>query len=67
MDASTYTSIRFLAAYDLPWVNQEAALAHEFGVRFGYNPTTGALPMLDDIPESGVDVLIGCDPLASEI
>lgn len=47
----------------LPWIKREAALAHEYGVRFGYNLTTGAVPMLENILESGVDVLIGCDPL----
>jgi uroporphyrinogen-III decarboxylase len=47
----------------LPHIQREAALAHEYGVRFGYNLTTGAVPMLDNILESGVDVLIGCDPL----
>ncbi|MCL6431434.1 MAG: uroporphyrinogen decarboxylase family protein [Anaerolineae bacterium] len=47
----------------LPHVRREVALAHEYGALFGYNMTTGALPMLDAILEVGVDVLIGVDPL----
>jgi len=38
-------------------------MAHGYGVRFGYNLTTGVLPVLEQIADSGVDVLIGCDPL----
>ena len=47
----------------LPQIQREANLAHEQGALFGYNMTTGALPMLDNILEAGVDVLIGVDPL----
>jgi uroporphyrinogen-III decarboxylase len=46
-----------------PWLRREAEMAHEYGVRFGYNLTTGALPILGHIVDSGADVLIGCDPL----
>jgi hypothetical protein len=47
----------------LPQIQREAALAHEYGALFGYTMTTGALPMLDNILESGVDVILGVDPL----
>ena len=47
----------------LPQIQRQAQLAHEYGLLLGYNMTTGALPMLDNILASGVDVLIGADPL----
>lgn len=47
----------------LPQIQREAALAHEYGALFGYNMTSGTLPMLDNILEAGVDVILGVDPL----
>ncbi|MGQ9686864.1 MAG: uroporphyrinogen decarboxylase family protein [Thiobacillaceae bacterium] len=47
----------------LPQVQRQAALAHEYGALYAYNMTTGALPMLDNLLASGVDVLVGADPL----
>lgn len=49
----------------LPILRREVALAHEYGARFGYIMTSGALPMLDLLLEAGIDVLIGVDPLQS--
>jgi uroporphyrinogen-III decarboxylase len=47
----------------LPRVQREVQLAHEYGVPYGYTLTTGMLPMLDNIRETGIDVLIGLDPM----
>jgi uroporphyrinogen-III decarboxylase len=47
----------------LPRVQREVQLAHDYGVPYGYTLTTGMLPMLDNIRETGIDVLIGLDPL----
>ena len=47
----------------LPTLRREAALAHEHGALFGYIMTTGALPMLDNLRQADIDVLIGVDPL----
>ena len=47
----------------LPHLKREVATAHARGVTFGYNLTTGAMPLLDMILEAGVDVLIGVDPV----
>jgi uroporphyrinogen-III decarboxylase len=47
----------------LPQLRREVEIAHGHGALFGYVMTTGALPMLDNIRDAGVDVLIGVDPL----
>ncbi len=45
-----------------PTLKREAELVHQAGRRFGYIITSAFLPLLDDILDSGVDVLIGVDP-----
>jgi len=45
-----------------PILSQDVQLAHQAGVKFGYIITSKAMPLIDLIIESGVDVLIGVDP-----
>ena len=45
-----------------PQLKQDVDLAHEYGARFGYLITSNVMPLLDQIAELGVDVLIGIDP-----
>jgi hypothetical protein len=45
-----------------PGIRREAALVHQAGRMFGFIVTSAFLPLLDDLLESGVDVLIGLDP-----
>lgn len=45
-----------------PILRREAELAHAAGAKFGYLITSQAMPLIDLIIESGVDVLIGVDP-----
>ena len=47
----------------LPSLKREAQLAHEFGAKYGYILTTGTMPLLESLLESGIDVLIGADPI----
>ncbi len=47
-----------------PILKSEADLAHQHGARFGYLITANCMPLLDQIAECGVDVIIGVDPLA---
>jgi uroporphyrinogen-III decarboxylase len=54
---------RFFKQYVLPRIQREAALAHEYGSQFGYICSSGTRPMLDLYAESGIDVLIGVDPI----
>jgi uroporphyrinogen decarboxylase len=47
----------------LPRMKEEVELAHEHGARFGYICSSGITPMLDLFKQSGMDVLIGVDPV----
>ena len=48
--------------YMKPCLEKEIRWAHEAGVKYAYINTCGYMRILDDIIESGVDVLIGVDP-----
>jgi len=54
---------RFFRDSILPRLKAEVDLAHEHGAKFGYICTSGTRPMLDYYLESGIDVLIGVDPI----
>jgi len=45
-----------------PTIKREADLVHHAGKKYGYIITSAFLPILDDILDAGVDVLIGLDP-----
>jgi uroporphyrinogen-III decarboxylase len=45
-----------------PILEQDVRLAHQMGAKFGYILTSNAMPLIDPIIASGVDVLIGVDP-----
>lgn len=47
----------------LPSLQKEVQMAHDAGAKFGYIMTTGTMPLLDMLLESGIDVLIGVDPV----
>ena len=47
----------------LPSIKRDAAIVHQAGARFGYILTSGQMPLLDMLLESGIDVLIGLDPV----
>jgi uroporphyrinogen-III decarboxylase len=55
----TPTGFRTIIA---PTLRREADLVHQAGRTFGYIITSAFLPLLDDILDAGVDVLIGLDP-----
>jgi uroporphyrinogen-III decarboxylase len=54
---------RFFRQVVLPQIKEEAALSHEHGAKFGYICTSGTKPVLNDYLDSGIDVLIGIDPI----
>lgn len=54
---------RFFRQYVLPRLKREIDLAHEYGANFGYICSSGTKPMLDLYAESGMDVLLGVDPI----
>jgi len=45
-----------------PTLRREAELVHQAGRRYGYIITSAFVPLLDEILDSGIDVLIGLDP-----
>jgi hypothetical protein len=45
-----------------PYLKKEAELVHQAGKKYGYIITSAFLPLLDDIIDAGVDVIIGLDP-----
>lgn len=64
-ESADFWSPRLYRRFILPILQREAALAREYSTPFGVIMTTGTLPLLNDILASGVDVLIGVDPLQS--
>jgi len=50
-----------------PVLREDVRLAHQAGAKFGYIITDRAMPLLDLIAESGVDVIIGVDPEAYDL
>ena len=46
-----------------PLLKKEVDLTHQAGAKFGYIMTSGVMPLLDDLLNSGIDVLIGVDPI----
>jgi len=45
-----------------PTLKREAELVHQAGKKYGYIITSAFLPILDDMLDTGIDVLIGLDP-----
>ncbi len=45
-----------------PTLRREAALVHQAGRKYGYIITSAFVPLLNDILDAGVDVIIGLDP-----
>jgi len=47
-----------------PELKKDVDLAHQAGAKFGYIITASAMPLLEEIAQSSVDVIIGVDPHA---
>jgi uroporphyrinogen-III decarboxylase len=47
----------------VPLIKKEVGLAHNHGVKFGYNCSSGIMPLLELHKQTGLDVLIGIDPV----
>jgi len=45
-----------------PFLKKEVELVHQAGRKFGLITTSAFVPLLDDILDTGIDVLIGVDP-----
>jgi len=51
----------------LPILQADAELAHDRGSKLGYLITSNTMPLLDLFVESGVDALIGVDPMTWDL
>jgi len=63
-----YETVDFIAPanyrrFVLPWLKREASQAHEAGAKLGSITTSAYTPLHDAHLESGMDVLIGQDPV----
>ena len=47
----------------LPSLKKEVQMTHEARAKFGYIITTSMMPLVDTLLESGIDVIIGVDPV----
>lgn len=50
-----------------PELHKDVQLAHQAGAKFGYIITASAMPLLESIAQTGVDVIIGIDPHAYDL
>jgi hypothetical protein len=64
-ETAPFYSPSLFRKYMAPPLREEAALAHQAGAKLAYETTTGLLPFLDAIIESGADVIHGVDPAPS--
>jgi uroporphyrinogen-III decarboxylase len=62
-EGSDFIVPKFYEDIVLPRLKEEVDLAHEFGACFGYICSSGLKPMLSFFEASGMDVLIGVDPV----
>jgi hypothetical protein len=57
-----FWSPRSYRKFILPILKEDVELAHRHGAKFGYIITSNCMPLLEQIAEAGVDVVIGVDP-----
>lgn len=62
-EGADFWSPAFYRRFILPGLKREIDMAHQAGVKFGYILTSGMMPVADDLVESGIDVIIGLDPV----
>ncbi|NCO90766.1 MAG: hypothetical protein CO096_32820 [Armatimonadetes bacterium CG_4_9_14_3_um_filter_66_14] len=62
-EGADFLSPRLYRRFVLPQLKQDAELAHQAGAKLACIMTAGYVPLLDLLLESGVDALIGLDPV----
>jgi uroporphyrinogen-III decarboxylase len=62
-ETADFLSPDMYRAFILPHVRRDAGLAHAANARLGSITTSGYMPLLDLMLETGIDVLIGLDPV----
>jgi hypothetical protein len=62
-EGTAYWSPDLFRRFLLPRIQEEVELAHQAGARYGYILSVGGLQFVNPLLESGIDVLIGVDPV----
>jgi hypothetical protein len=66
-ESTDFWSPRLYRQFLKPILQADAALVHGAGAKLGGMMTTGTLPLVDDLAEAGLDVIIGIDPLVTDL
>jgi len=62
-ESTDFWSPSLYRKFILPLLRKEINLVHQAGAKFGYIMTSGAMPLLNDLLQLDIDVLIGVDPV----
>ena len=66
-ESTDFWSPRLYRRFLQPILKADTELAHQAGVKVGGMMTTGTLPLLDDLIAAGLDVIIGIDPMVTDL
>ncbi len=58
---------RLYRKFITPMLRREVEETHRRGLKFGYMITTGIMPILDDVVDCEVDLLLGVDPIQDHV
>jgi len=61
-ESTEFWTPRAFRSIVVPPLKEEATLVHQAGKKLGYIITSAFMPILDDILDTGIDVLVGLDP-----
>jgi uroporphyrinogen-III decarboxylase len=62
-ESTEFWTPRAYRAIIAPMLKKEAELIHQAGRKYAYIITSAFMPILDDILDTGIDILIGLDPV----
>ena len=66
-ESTDFWSPRLYRRFLQPILTADVALAHQAGAKVGGMMTTGTLPLVDDLVVTGIDAIIGIDPLVTNL
>jgi len=66
-ESTDFWSPRLYRQYLKPILRDDVTLAHQSGARVAAMMTTGTLPLVDDLADTGLDTIMGIDPLVTDL
>ncbi|MGQ9683102.1 MAG: uroporphyrinogen decarboxylase family protein [Anaerolineae bacterium] len=66
-ESTDFWSPRLYRRFLQPILAADVAMAHQAGAKVGGMLTTGTLPLVDDLVATGLDAIIGIDPLVTDL